>query len=65
MASPHPLLDQLNDTGYVIIKNLLTEEEIVTLRKACAEIEALGRAGQWEWIRTLPKQVCRVEKHWL
>src|SRR5438309_833685 len=55
-TSPHPLLDQLNATGFVIIPQLLSPEEVSSLRTACSAVESLGRSGTWPYIRTLPKQ---------
>lgn len=54
--SPHPLLDQLNKDGFVVIPSILTPEEFAALRTATASIDAQARAGNWPYIRTLPKQ---------
>ena len=55
-TSPHPLLDQLNKVGYVVIPKLIDEATVEKLRVACAEVTELARAGNWPYIRTLPKQ---------
>lgn len=54
--SPHPLLDQLNKDGFVVIPSILTPEALASLRIATSSVDAQARAGNWPYIRTLPKQ---------
>ncbi|OBT67830.1 hypothetical protein VE03_02491 [Pseudogymnoascus sp. 23342-1-I1] len=53
---PHPLLDQLNKDGFVVIPSLLSPQALASLRTATTEVDALARTGKWPYIRTLPKQ---------
>ena len=54
--SRHPLLDALNETGFVLIPSLLTDSELTALRAASADAIDLARSGKWPHVRTLPKQ---------
>jgi hypothetical protein len=54
--SKTPLLDALNRDGFVLIPSLLSPTELETLRKASSETITLARAGNWPYVRTLPKQ---------
>jgi hypothetical protein len=56
MASKQNYLESLNRDGFVLIPSLLTPSQITTLRSASAQTVDLARAGNWPWVRTLPKQ---------
>jgi hypothetical protein len=49
-------LDALNRDGFVLVPSILTPEKLTTLRAAAADTIALARAGNWPYVRTLPKQ---------
>jgi hypothetical protein len=49
-------LESLNRDGFVLISNVLTPEQLTTLRSASAETITLARSGNWPYVRTLPKQ---------
>lgn len=49
-------LEALNRDGFVVVPSLLTPEQLTTLRAAAADTLALARAGDWPYVRTLPKQ---------
>lgn len=42
--------------GYVLIPSILNSSQLAQLRSACSHVIALARAGEWPYIRTLPKQ---------
>lgn len=49
-------LESLNRDGFVVIPSILEQSQISTLRVACKQTIDLARAGNWPWVRTLPKQ---------
>ncbi len=51
-----PKLTDLSRDGYVVIRSVLDPSELTDLRSACDQVTALARAGQWPYLRTLPKQ---------
>lgn len=50
------LRDALDEDGFVVIENALSIHELENLRLACQHSVDIARAGQWPFIRTLPKQ---------
>lgn len=48
--------EDLERDGYVIIPNAITEPVLIQLREACGVITKMARAGEWSFVRTLPKQ---------
>ncbi|KAF2756188.1 phytanoyl-CoA dioxygenase family protein [Pseudovirgaria hyperparasitica] len=60
-ATPPPppttdILAALNRDGFVVIPNVLSQDELANLRAASTHIAAQTRAGKWPYMRTLPKQ---------
>lgn len=61
-ASPHmsmpanELRSQLDRDGFVHLPNVLSGEEVATLRTSCKHAIGLTRAGEWPFFRSLPKQ---------
>jgi ectoine hydroxylase-related dioxygenase (phytanoyl-CoA dioxygenase family) len=53
---PSPLRTALEHYGFVLVPNVLTSSELLSLREACRNITDLARLGKWPYIRTLPKQ---------
>ncbi|KAK1775392.1 phytanoyl-CoA dioxygenase [Copromyces sp. CBS 386.78] len=53
---PSPLLKELQENGFTVIRSLLTPIELSTLRSAADSLTALARAGSWPYIRTVGKQ---------
>ncbi|KAL0469535.1 phytanoyl-CoA dioxygenase [Neurospora intermedia] len=53
---PSPLLRELQENGFTVIRSLLTPSELTTLRSAADSLTALARAGSWPYIRTVGKQ---------
>lgn len=51
-----PLLSTLQRDGFVLIRNLVPPEQVVSLRRAAAKVTYMARNGQWPYIRTVPKQ---------
>ncbi|KIN02215.1 hypothetical protein OIDMADRAFT_162226 [Oidiodendron maius Zn] len=49
-------LDALKRDGFVVVPSILTPEQLASLRAAAADTIALARAGNWPYVRTLPKQ---------
>ncbi|KAI9051229.1 hypothetical protein LZ554_005330 [Drepanopeziza brunnea f. sp. 'monogermtubi'] len=49
-------LESLTRDGFVLIPSLLTPSQIATLRAASTEVITTARAGNWPFVRTLPKQ---------
>jgi ectoine hydroxylase-related dioxygenase (phytanoyl-CoA dioxygenase family) len=47
---------QLERNGYVIIPSVIQGKDLDKLRQACHHITKLARAGEWPYLRTLPKQ---------
>jgi hypothetical protein len=65
--SKSELLKSLERDGFVLVPNLLTQEQITELREAAKETVELARSGGWPFVRTLPKQfppVSRELKGW-
>jgi hypothetical protein len=56
MTVKTPYLDALNRDGFVVVPSILTPEQLTTLRAAAKETIDLARAGNWPYVRTLPKQ---------
>ncbi|KAK8170047.1 hypothetical protein IWX90DRAFT_485919 [Phyllosticta citrichinensis] len=56
LPSPSALRAALSTDGFVIIRSLLSPEELASLRAATASTITLGRSGAWPHIRTVPKQ---------
>ncbi|PQE04641.1 phytanoyl- dioxygenase protein [Rutstroemia sp. NJR-2017a BBW] len=54
--SKSELLESLERDGFVLVPNLLTQEQITELREAAKETVELARSGGWPFVRTLPKQ---------
>ncbi|KAI0175195.1 phytanoyl-CoA dioxygenase [Pestalotiopsis sp. NC0098] len=53
---PSQLRDQLHKDGFVVIRQILSPEELETLRAAASRATQLARDGQWPHIRTVGKQ---------
>ena len=53
-STPH--LDALKRDGYVLIKGLVSPDELPSLRRATQNVVALARDSKWPHIRTVPKQ---------
>lgn len=49
-------LEPLQRDGFVVIRNLLTPEEVTHYRTTATEATTLTRAGTWPHFRTVPKQ---------
>ncbi|KAK6078301.1 phytanoyl-CoA dioxygenase [Seiridium cupressi] len=50
------LRDQLHKDGFVIIPQILTPDQLSTLRSAASRTSSLARDGKWPHIRTVGKQ---------
>jgi hypothetical protein len=50
------LRDSLDAGGFVIVRKLLSQDEILRYRQACEHVITLARSGRWPHLRTLPKQ---------
>ncbi|RYO90440.1 hypothetical protein DL764_008446 [Monosporascus ibericus] len=50
------LRDQLDADGFVVIRNILTLEQVLSLRVAAERTTALARSGGWPHVRTVGKQ---------
>jgi hypothetical protein len=50
------LRDQLHKDGFVVIPQILTADQLSTLRTAASRTTALAREGKWPHIRTVGKQ---------
>ncbi|KAG5972680.1 hypothetical protein E4U55_000778 [Claviceps digitariae] len=50
------LLADLNRDGFVIIRSLISDDQLNDLRRASRTVEKLGRSGQWPHVRTVGKQ---------
>ncbi|KAL2260063.1 hypothetical protein VTK26DRAFT_6048 [Humicola hyalothermophila] len=55
-SDPHPHLTALRAQGYVIIRSLLSPDELATLRAAASNITSVARQGRWPHVRTVGKQ---------
>ncbi|KAK3316428.1 hypothetical protein B0H66DRAFT_499810 [Apodospora peruviana] len=55
-SSSDDLLNNLHKTGFIIIRSILSPEELSSLRTAASQITALARQGSWPHIRTVGKQ---------
>ncbi|CAM1501990.1 Fc.00g039740.m01.CDS01 [Cosmosporella sp. VM-42] len=51
-----PYLSQLNQDGFVVIKSIVSNEQLEALRAASKKAEELGRRGEWPHVRTVGKQ---------
>ncbi|CAG7924520.1 unnamed protein product [Penicillium olsonii] len=49
-------LEPLQRDGFVVVRNLLTPEEVTHYRQIATEATTLTRAGTWPHFRTVPKQ---------
>jgi Phytanoyl-CoA dioxygenase (PhyH) len=50
------LRSSLDSGGYVLLPSLLSPDAVSRLRTACSALTERARAGQWPYLRTLPKQ---------
>ncbi|ETS78227.1 hypothetical protein PFICI_10289 [Pestalotiopsis fici W106-1] len=55
-SSSSKLRDRLHEDGFVVIRQILSADELRTLRAAAARATELARTGQWPHIRTVGKQ---------
>ncbi|WPJ66557.1 hypothetical protein SMAC4_03481 [Sordaria macrospora] len=53
---PSPLLLELQQNGFVVIRSILTPSELTTLLHAASSLTSLARGGSWPHIRTVGKQ---------
>jgi hypothetical protein len=57
MGSQSPsYLEDLTRDGFVVVPNALSGERLEALRAAAQHAASLARAGNWSYVRTLPKQ---------
>jgi hypothetical protein len=56
MVATTNIREDLERDGFVLIPSALPSADVAALRQACHHITDLARAGQWPYIRTLPKQ---------
>ncbi|RMZ79126.1 hypothetical protein DV738_g3424, partial [Chaetothyriales sp. CBS 135597] len=54
--SAHPHLDALQRDGFVVIRNILTPDQIQRYRAAAITATTKARKGGWPHFRTVPKQ---------
>ncbi|RMZ91427.1 hypothetical protein DV736_g1328, partial [Chaetothyriales sp. CBS 134916] len=52
----HPNLDALQRDGFVIVRNLLTPDEVKHYRSIATTVTTKTRTGGWPYFRTVPKQ---------
>lgn len=55
-TSSTPYLDALQRDGFVVVRSLLTPDEVASLREAATKATTMTRAGNWPFFRTVPKQ---------
>ncbi|KAL1986968.1 hypothetical protein VTN96DRAFT_5124 [Rasamsonia emersonii] len=55
-TSSTPYLDALQRDGFVVVRSLLSPDEVASLREAATKATAMTRAGNWPFFRTVPKQ---------
>ena len=53
---PHKHHDEINETGFTVIRNFLTESEINTYIAATEAVVEYAREGKWPHVRTRGKQ---------
>lgn len=53
---PSTLKETYERDGFVLVPNLLTEDELILLRGACERVIAKTRSGEWTHRRTVGKQ---------
>ncbi|KAH8696742.1 phytanoyl-CoA dioxygenase family protein [Talaromyces proteolyticus] len=52
--SPH--LEALQRDGFVIVRSILVPDEVAILREASSKAASMTRAGNWPYLRSVPKQ---------
>lgn len=56
LPSGQQLRDSLAEDGFVRISRVFSDAEVEIFRAAAGRAAARGRAGQWPFVRTVPKQ---------
>lgn len=49
---PHIHHDNIDENGFTIIRNFLSDEEVRSYKKVAQEIVEYARQGKWEHVRT-------------
>lgn len=55
-GKPSSYLASLRRDGFVVVRNIVTPQQLNDLRAASKQVEALARSGEWPHVRTVGKQ---------
>ena len=55
-TAPQPHLEALQRDGFVVVRSILPPDQVSMLREAAAKVTSMTRAGQWPYLRSVPKQ---------